>query len=88
MLMWAGPDSDKLLPQVIDQVVRTCPIDCRRPLYNNIVLSVSQVCICRFHDSTGFQLVVYLTMHLAWFACYLCTPARNGDLCLPFLALQ
>lgn len=27
------------LPQVIDQVVRTCPIDCRRPLYNNIVLS-------------------------------------------------
>lgn len=30
-----------MLLQVIDQVVRTCPIDCRRPLYNNIVLSVS-----------------------------------------------
>ncbi len=29
--------------QVIDQVVRTCPIDCRRPLYNNIVLSVSHL---------------------------------------------
>ena len=29
--------------QVIDEVVRTCPIDCRRPLYNNIVLSVSRL---------------------------------------------
>lgn len=27
--------------QVIDQVVQTCPIDCRRALYGNVVLSVS-----------------------------------------------
>eukprot|EP00891_Asterochloris_glomerata_P001539 jgi/Astpho2/1539/Aster-05411 len=27
------------LPQVIDQVVQTCPIDCRRALYGNVVLS-------------------------------------------------
>ncbi len=35
--------SSFVLLQVIDQVVRTCPIDCRRPLYNNIVLSVSHL---------------------------------------------
>lgn len=27
--------------QVIDQCIQTCPLDCRRPLYGNIVLSVS-----------------------------------------------
>ena len=27
--------------QAIDEVVRMCPIDCRRPLYSNVVLSVS-----------------------------------------------
>jgi actin-related protein 3 len=27
------------LPTVIDQCIQTCPLDCRRPLYGNIVLS-------------------------------------------------
>ena len=36
------PFNTCLLPlQVIDQVVQTCPIDCRRALYGNVVLSVS-----------------------------------------------
>ena len=36
------PFNTFLLPlQVIDQVVQTCPIDCRRALYGNVVLSVS-----------------------------------------------
>jgi actin-related protein 3 len=31
---WTTP-----LPQVVDEVIRSCPIDCRRGLYRNIVLS-------------------------------------------------
>lgn len=29
------------LPEVVDDVIRSCPIDTRRPLYSNIILSVS-----------------------------------------------
>ena len=29
------------LPQVVDDVIQSCPIDARRPLYGNIALSVS-----------------------------------------------
>ena len=28
------------LPRVVDDVIQSCPIDARRPLYGNIVLSV------------------------------------------------
>lgn len=32
------------LPQLVDRVIQSCPIDTRRALYGNIVLSVSTHC--------------------------------------------
>lgn len=42
------------LPQVVDSVIQSCPIDARKPLYSNIVLSVSgqlaSMTCCTCHD--------------------------------------
>ena len=34
-----NPDIRTTLPQMVDDVITSCPIDTRRKLYNNIVLS-------------------------------------------------
>ncbi|XP_025831471.1 actin-related protein 3 [Agrilus planipennis] len=36
---FANPDFTTPLSQIVDDVIQKCPIDVRRPLYNNIVLS-------------------------------------------------
>merc|ERR1712226_1597 len=36
---WSNPDYTTPLPEVVDTVIQSCPIDSRRSLYNNIVLS-------------------------------------------------
>ena len=37
-------------PQLVDRCIQSCPIDTRRALYGNIVLSVS---LSKLHTSTG-----------------------------------
>lgn len=36
---FSNPDFNIPLSQIVDDVIQNCPIDVRRPLYNNIVLS-------------------------------------------------
>jgi actin-related protein 3 len=36
---FSNPDFNTPLSEIVDTVIQNCPIDVRRPLYNNIVLS-------------------------------------------------
>ena len=36
---FSNPDFTTPLDEIVDGVIQNCPIDVRRPLYNNIVLS-------------------------------------------------
>ncbi|OWJ99959.1 ACTR3 [Cervus elaphus hippelaphus] len=36
---FANPDFTQPISEVVDEVIQNCPIDVRRPLYKNIVLS-------------------------------------------------
>lgn len=36
---FSNPDFTTPLSEIVDDVIQNCPIDVRRPLYNNIVLS-------------------------------------------------
>lgn len=38
-LQFSNPDFTTPLSEIVDGVIQNCPIDVRRPLYNNIVLS-------------------------------------------------
>ncbi|XP_054582441.1 actin-related protein 3B isoform X8 [Eptesicus fuscus] len=38
-LMFANPDFMESISDVVDEVIQNCPIDVRRPLYKNVVLS-------------------------------------------------
>ena len=57
--MWQGPEMlfsphkltsiwDKPLDQVVDNCIQSCPIDVRRPLYSNIMLSGGTTMFNRF----------------------------------------
>ncbi|KAK2109037.1 Actin- protein 3 [Saguinus oedipus] len=37
--LFANPDFTQPISEVVDEVIQNCPIDVRRPLYKNIVLS-------------------------------------------------
>merc|ERR1719187_2803417 len=36
---FANPDFNQPISEVVDEVIQNCPIDVRRPLYKNVVLS-------------------------------------------------
>lgn len=38
-LQFANPDFTESISDVVDEVIQNCPIDVRRPLYKNVVLS-------------------------------------------------
>jgi len=39
LLQFANPDFTTPISEIVDTVIQNCPIDVRRPLYKNIVLS-------------------------------------------------
>lgn len=38
-IQFSNPDFTTPISEIVDTVIQNCPIDVRRPLYNNIVLS-------------------------------------------------
>lgn len=46
----SGGNAINPLPQLLDDVIQNCPIDCRRALYGNIVLSGGSTMFPRFAD--------------------------------------
>ncbi|KAA0704983.1 Actin-related protein 3B ARP3-beta [Triplophysa tibetana] len=47
-LQFANPDFMQPISDMVDEVIQNCPIDVRRPLYKNIVLSGSSTMFCDF----------------------------------------
>jgi actin-related protein 3 len=39
IFQFSNPDFTTPISEIVDTVIQNCPIDVRRPLYNNIVLS-------------------------------------------------
>ena len=41
---FSNPSFTTSISEVVDEVIQNCPIDCRRPLYKNVVLSGGSPC--------------------------------------------
>lgn len=57
---------NKSLPNMVDEVIQACPIDCRRSLYGNIVLSGGSTMFCEFEKRLGRDLQSLVEYRLAY----------------------
>jgi len=59
-----NPEYTEPLPKVIDSVIQSCPIDTRRPLYNNIVLSGGSTMFKDYHRRLKKDITFYTKQRL------------------------
>lgn len=51
---FSNPDFTTPISEIVDNVIQNCPIDVRRPLYNNIVLSGGSTMFKDFGEHISF----------------------------------
>lgn len=76
------PEFSEPLPSLIDDAIQCCPIDTRRLLYKNIVLSVSMVMCIPGGEKLYFLLTIYthtIMYNLRITSQLACTTAQGGS---------